>query len=1113
LGADIGYDAARRQGMADRLKDWLERLDLGRYADIFAENEVGLRDLPHITEDDLKTIGLPLGPRRRLLASIEELDSADWAGEPDTSEEGDSPQALATGSAVERRQITVLFSDLVGSTALSARLDPEDMRDVIRAYQDACAGVIARFDGFIGKFMGDGVLTYFGYPRAHEDEAELAVRAGLSLIEAVARQSSPTGERLAARVGIATGLVVVGDLIGQNAAQEQTVVGDAPNLAARLQEIAGPGQVVVAETTRRLLGAGFIVDELGQHALKGLSERVNVYAVSGERAIETRFEARAGALQPIVGRDQELALLQERWSLIKDGEAQGVLLVGEAGIGKSRIVRGLLDALGDEPHTRIQYQCSPYQTDSALAPVIQQLQRAAGFAPEDTRDSLLDKLEAMLAPTANLQSDTALIAELLGLEGSERYGRLDLTPTLKRAGTLEALSNQLLALARAKPVLVVLEDAHWIDPTTLELIEQCLDAIVGAPVLILMTSRPDNQPEIAAHPHVTRLTLNRLARAGVEAIVARLGGESLPRELIDTIIAHTDGVPLFVEELTKAVLETGETSIPSSLHDSLMARLDRIPDVKEIAQMAACIGREFEYALLAAIVDLSERELTSALGQLASAELIFRRGAALSGNYLFKHALVRDAAYESLLKSRREQIHGQIGDALERRGNAAPEILARHSEYAGRLDAAVDHWRRAGKLAIAQPAYKEAISNFGAAIRLCKTFGDDVAWQRSELEIQVELGQALLANLGYQAAETLAAFERAVTLAEAIGEPNLLVPSIFGLWASHYISNRSTGNLADRVEKITAKSGSKGHRCVNMRMLALEHFHAGEYRKCLELVDTALAIYDPNRHRDLALTFAHDPRSAATNYKAWSKWHLGFADQARVAAEDSISWAREIDHPNTIGIALCYGVSLTNIWRRDLARVEEAATEVVKVSEEKSLELWDTWGRIYLAWVRLQRGDRNALKDMEGGIETAHRIGAVRFGSFHLGLLAEAQSRFGQHDVAKATLKAAFDLQGNTKDAPLEADLYRLRAAARLRASSDSKAEATADLGRALEIARRQGALSLELRAARDLARLSADDGKIDEARQVLFPVYARFIEGFDTSDLTEAKVLIDELS
>ena len=444
--------------------------------------------------------------------------------------------------------------------------------------------------------------------------------------------------------------------------------------------------------------------------------------------------------------------------------------------------------------------------------------------------------------------------------------------------------------------------------------------------------------------------------------------------------------------------------------------------------------------------------------------------------------------------------------------NAAPEILARHSEYAGRLDAAVDHWRRAGKLAIAQLAYKEAISNFGAAIRLCKTFGDDVAWQRRELEIQVELGQALLANLGYQAPETLAAFERAVTLAEAIGEPDLLVPSIFGLWASHYIGNRSTGNLADRVEKITAKTGNKGHRCVNMRMLALERFHAGEYRKCLKLVDTALAIYDPNQHRDLALTFAHDPRSAATNYKAWSKWYLGFPDQARVAVEDSISWAREIDHPNTIGISLCYGVSLTNIWRRDLARVEEAATEIVKLSEEKSLELWDTWGRIYLAWATLQRGDRDALKVMESAIVTAHRIGAMRFGSFHLGLLAEAQSRFGQRDAADATLKAAFDLQDITKDAPLEADLYRLRAAARLRASSATKAEAIADLERALVIARRQEALSLELRAARDLARLYADDSKVNEARELLCPVHAKFIEGFDTPDLMESKALLEEL-
>jgi predicted ATPase len=387
-----------------------------------------------------------------------------------------------------------------------------------------------------------------------------------------------------------------------------------------------------------------------------------------------------------------------------------------------------------------------------------------------------------------------------------------------------------------------------------------------------------------------------------------------------------------------------------------------------------------------------------------------------------------------------------------------------------------------------------------------------VDWQRRELEIQVDLGQALIANLGYQAAETLVAFERAVTLAETIGEPDLLVPSIFGLWASHYIANRSTGDLADRLERITAKSGNKGQRCVSLRMLALESFHAGEYLKCLELVDSALAIYDREQHRDLALTFAHDPCCAATNYKAWSHWYLGSPDQAKVAAEASIAWAREIGHPNTIGLALCYGVSLTNIWRRDLGRVEEAATQVIELSEEKSLELWATWGRIYLSWVRLQRGEGNALKDMEAAIESARRIGAVRLGSFHLGLLAEAQSRLGQHDAAKATLQEAFDLQESTHDVPFEADLYRLRATIRLRAARTSKEQAIADLQRALDIARRQEALSLELRAARDLARLHADDGKVDDAREILLPIHAKFIEGLDTPDLLESKSLLDEL-
>jgi predicted ATPase len=587
----------------------------------------------------------------------------------------------------------------------------------------------------------------------------------------------------------------------------------------------------------------------------------------------------------------------------------------------------------------------------------------------------------------------------------------------------------------------------------------------------------------------------------------------LSREVVDAIIAHTDGVPLFVEELTKAVLETGKTSIPSSLHDSLMARLDRIPDVKAVAQMAACIGREFEHTLLAEIVELSEQELQSALNQLTAAELIFRRGSVSNRQYLFKHALVRDAAYESLLKSRREAIHGQIVDFLERRGNVTPEILARHAEYAGRNEQAIDYWQRAGALAVAQPAYKEAIANFGAAIRLCGLFGDEAAWRLRELQIQVQIGQALVANLGYQAPATLAAFERALALAETIGEPDLLVASIFGVWASRYMANQPSEYLADRLEKITAESGNSGHRCVNMRMLALERFHAGEYRKSLELVDNALSLYDPDVHRDLALTFAHDPRTAATNYIAWNKWHLGFPDQARTASEEALEWARRIDHLNTLGIALCFGTGPTNIWLRNVARVQEAAEESLRLSEEKSLSLWEVLSRVYLAWVRLQHGDRGGLQEMEASIASAQRTGALRFRTFHLGLLAEAQMRFGEIDAAEATLKAAFETHAVTRDMPFEADLYRLRAAVRLQTSRGATEDSAANLLHAIEIARRQDALSLELRAAHDLAQLRADQGDRDEAYGILAPVYSRFTEGFDTPDLKDAKALLDALA
>lgn len=1089
---------------------WLEGLGLPQYVRPFADNAIDGEMLPTLNDADLKELGVAaLGHRKKLLAAIAALGGLPAA--PPVPRPKPEPATASGGRGdAERRQLTVLFADMVGSTALAQGVDPEDVARVLRSFQDAAAGSVTRYEGHVAKYMGDGVLAYFGWPRAHEDDAERAVRAGLALVGA-------TGDlegSLQVRVGIATGLVVVGDILGEGGSREETAVGETMNLAARLQALAGPGEVVVSAATRHLLGASYVLEEMGAQRIKGMADPVPTFRVMAERAVETRFEARGQTLHPLVGRDQELALLLERWSQAKAGEAQGVLLVGEAGIGKSRILRGVLDALESEPHVRLQYQCSPYQMDSALAPAIHQLRRAANLTVEDSMAEQLDKLTAVLARGGAEEAEFRLLADLLGLDAGDRWRPVDLPPAQRRQRTLEALVNQIRGLARTAPVLLVLEDAHWIDPTTLELVEHALDAILGLPVMILMTSRPDNQPAIAAHPHVTRLTLNRLARAGMEAIVARLAGNRLSPEIVNGIIAHTDGVPLFVEELTKAVLETGETSIPASLHDSLMARLDRIPEVKEVAQVAACIGREFDHDLLAEIVGLGDADLESALGQLASAELIFRRGSAHNRQYLFKHALVRDAAYESLLRSRREALHGRIADALSRRSETAPEILARHSEYAGRIEDAIALWQRAGRRAAEQPAFREAISAFGSAIRLCQGFGEVAVWRRREQEIQVERGQALIANLGYHAPETSAAFERALGLAERIGEPDLLIPALYGSWGSCYVAGRSMRDFTERARTIIDAHPNDGHRCVNLRMQALESFHAGQYRKCSGLVDQAIRIYDKARHRHLAFEFGHDPRSQALSYRAWCEWHLGFSNRALASVEEGLAWAREIDHPNTLGISLCYGLALTNIWRRDVSLARAASEEVILLADEKSLALWSMWGRIQFAWVRLAEGDGAALSDLEKAIDASRRQGALRFSPLYVGLLAEMQSRHGHHQAAAKSVESALALQAETADAPLAADLYRIRAGIRIAAEGvAAKPDAIADLRRALTIATCQEALALELRAARDLAELLADGGEVDQARNTLEPILARFQEGFELPDLVEARSLLNQLA
>jgi class 3 adenylate cyclase len=581
---------------------WLRGLGLERYEPAFRENEIDLRVLPELTADDLKELGVAaIGHRRLLLKAIADL--AAGTGRAAVENVPAASPANAPAEA-ERRQLTVMFCDLVGSTALSARLDPEDLREVIAAYHHAVADVVGSFDGFVAKYMGDGVLVYFGYPRAHEDDAERAVRAGLGVIDAVGRLDVKS-VRLLARVGIATGLVVVGDLIGEGSAQEQSVVGETPNLAARLQALAEPGAVVIAASTRRLVGNLFEYLDLGAVEVKGIAAHVAAWQVLRSSDLGSRFEAlRGSALSPLVGRDEEIDLLLRRWARAKAGDGQVVLVSGEPGIGKSRLAAELDERLHAEPHIRLRYFCSPYHQDSALYPFIDQLGRTSGFAHDDPPVAKLRKLDALLAGAAPAEEDVALIADLLSLPASERHSLPNLSPQRKKDRTLQALIRQLEGVARQQPVVMVFEDAHWIDPTSRELLDFTVERVGSLSVLLIVTFRPEFQPPWIGQPQVSMLTLNRLDRRDRTALVAQIaGGEALPDAVVAQIVDRTDGVPLFVEELTKSVLESGVTplGIPTTLHDSLMARLDRLASVRLVAQIGAAIGREFSYQLLHAV--------------------------------------------------------------------------------------------------------------------------------------------------------------------------------------------------------------------------------------------------------------------------------------------------------------------------------------------------------------------------------------------------------------------------------------------------------------------------------------------------------------------------------
>ncbi len=990
--------------------------------------------------------------------------------------------------------------------------------------------------------MGDGVLVYFGYPQAHEDDAERAVRAGLELIAAVA--ALETRVALQTRVGIATGVVVVGDLIGAGAAQEQAVVGETPNLAARLQGIAEPNTVVIAEGTRKLLGNLFELEDLGAKDLKGIAGPVQAWAALRASSVESRFEAlHATGLTALVGREEELELLLRRWSRAKAGEGQVVLLSGEAGIGKSRLTAALLERLATEPHTRLRYFCSPQHTDSALYPIISQMERAAGLAHDDSPQTKLDKLDAVLAQSFTPGQDAALFAEMLSLPNDGRYPPLELTPEQRRQRTLDALAAQLPELARQQPVLMIVEDVHWIDPTSLEVFGRTVDQIKTLPGLLIVTFRPEFTAPWAGRSHVMSLALNRLGERETAAIITHLvGNKELPADVMAEIVERTDGIPLFVEEMTKAVLEAeseGEArrtaaavpssalAVPASLHASLMARLDRLGPAKEVGQIGAAIGREFSHALLAAVMRKPEAELGSALDRLIAAGLLFRQGVPPHATYLFKHALVQDTAYGTLLRESRRSLHARIAETLESQfaeiAENRPELLARHCTEAGLTEKAAVLWGKAAQRSLERSALVEAIEQFSRALDLIASLPSTPALRREAIKLQVALITPLGHVKGFNAPETKAAAERARLLieqAEALGEPPedplLLFSVLYSFWLVTGVAsfNRDlTRELAEQFLALAEKQAAIVPLMIGHRLLGIALTATGDIVEGRVHFDRSMALYDPAAHRRLATRFGQDNGVSVLSYRSISLWMLGYPEAALADVNQALSDAREIGQAATLMYALFY-VLMCHIHRGSYAVTNAHLDELVSMAEEKGVLLWKTLGTLFRGRLFGLTGNASAAVQMiAAGISALRSAGSMFWMPLYSSYLAKGYAELGKFDDAWRCIGEAMTAVETTKERWWEAEANRTAGEIALMSPEPDTAKAEVYFDRALAVARAQQAKSWELRAAMSMARLWRDQGRPQQARELLAPVYSWFTEGFDTRDLKEAKALLDAVA
>jgi class 3 adenylate cyclase/tetratricopeptide (TPR) repeat protein len=1111
---------------------WLRGLGLGQYEAMFRESEIDAGVLTELTESDLSQLGVPLGHRKRLLKAIAGLGAVEKAPATPLA----PPFEAAISPAGDRRQLTVMFCDLVGSTALSEKLDPEELRSLLHAYRTLCGDVIARYDGFVARYMGDGILIYYGWPSAHEEDAERAVRAGLEIAHTVARASST--EDLSVRIGIATGPVVVGEAAGTGD-QSKLAVGSTPNLAARLQALATADQIVIAASTRRLAGNAFELTDMGEHDLRGIAEPVHAWRVERALVTESRFDANRGdgTLTSLVGREEELDLLLRRWSQAKDGEGQVVLLSGEPGIGKSRILGALRDRLEAQGVQALRFQCSPYYVNSAFSPIIENFERTLKITRDEAEDAKLDKLEALIVTQYRRPAaDVRFVASILSIPCEQRYGALSITPQKHKDETLRTLVDITEAAALQQPSVMLFEDVHWADPTTLEALDLLIDRVKAIPLLVVLTHRPEFQSRWSAQGHAGALNLSKLTRTQSAAMISAIAGrKALPAALLAQILTRTDGVPLFVEELTRSILESGElketddhfeyvasaraVTIPATLRDSLMARLDRFMPVKEIAQIGAAIGREFSYQLIAAVAPMPAAQLDDALARLSESGLAFRRGTPPEAVYTFKHALVQDAAYDSLLKSRKQELHGKIARVIEQHYPnikiTEPEVLAHHLTAAALAEAAIPLWQAAGELALKRMALTEAITHLSQGLSLVSALPRSSGRDARELDLRSLLGPAWQALKGWPTPEVWTSLHPALALAKSLQRHDALLPIFWGLTLNVLTQGRVAESLP-WVEEMLALGKTTGDAdllIAGHSAACTSYNYVGELTKAVEHADKVLDLYDAEKHRHLADIINHDPKTQVGTHASVCIWILGYPDRGRRLNDERDAHARRRGHPFDLGWALGTGMQEFD-HRYEHQEMRKRAEECERLGRENSLPvLWAILAPISYGLALIREGKpAKGIVPLKAGIASFEANGGKARGPIWNAFLAEGMALTGDLDRALPLIDeqiAQIERPG-WEERLFYAEILRLRGwMLSLKGDLDG---AERNFLASLDWARRQQAKSWELRTSTSLARLRESQGKRQEALELLAPVYGWFTEGFDSKDLLEAKSLLAEL-